>query len=173
MDKSSISVKTGYFEPTNLRGIVGAAQNDCFAGVRDCEEGLRLRGAHRSTLKRKALPRGGRKRSEIFWLSEAQVALGGDVEPNGIENRCGHVMAESGDAEFFVLCVNAARGHIFAFSVQQVAQVVEQRGGDKRVCGAFALDERRGLQRVFKHGDGFAKVGFAAAAFKQRKNFID
>ena len=62
--------------------------------------------------------------------------------------------------------VHATQGGAFAQLLQQVAQVVQQAGGDQLVVGAVVFGQRGGLQRVFELGDGLAAVLLVATPFE-------
>jgi hypothetical protein len=83
----------------------------------------------------------------------------------------GHVVAErlgeESHPEFLVRVVDAVCRTVFAACVQQVADVVEQRGGDEYGRRAFRFGERGGLQRVFELRDGLAVVLRPAALGEQ------
>ncbi len=95
------------------------------------------------------------------------------METNRIENRGGKMSRERLHAKFLVLRVDTARSGIFAFCMQQVTQVVKQSGGYQVRFSAMPADIFRGLQAVFEHGDGLAKVGFATACSENIENIID
>jgi hypothetical protein len=82
------------------------------------------------------------------------------------------VIAERRRGKLFVLRVQAAPGSILAFAVQQVAKIVQQRGGDQSAFAASAMNEPCGLQRVLEHGDRLAEIGFASSAFEKLENII-
>ena len=56
--------------------------------------------------------------------------------------------------------------------MQQVAKIVQQRGGDQSAFAASAMNEPCGLQRVLEHGDRLAEIGFASSAFEKLENII-
>src|SRR5262249_11540401 len=66
--------------------------------------------------------------------------------------------------------VEAAVSGVLAQGVQQVADVVKQRGGDEGRRGGIALGRRCRLQRVFQLRDRLAEVGGAAALAEQLLN---
>jgi hypothetical protein len=94
------------------------------------------------------------------------------MQADGVENRCGQMISESCDCKLFMLRIQSMPGRVFAFAVQQMAEIVQQGSRNQTAVAAFALDKRCGLQRVFKHRDRFAEVGFAASGLEQLKNFI-
>ena len=63
--------------------------------------------------------------------------------------------------------VDAAQRGRLAQVVQQVAEIVQQGGGDERVARAFGLAERRALQRVLQLGHRLAGVLLVAALGEQ------
>jgi hypothetical protein len=101
---------------------------------------------------------------EVGGIGGAEVALGGDVESDGLGDGWRKVGGEKAVGEFFVAGVDAMVGYVFALLMEEMADVVEECGGDERV-GALSLDgEVSGLEAVLEDGDRFAEVGCAALA---------
>jgi hypothetical protein len=79
----------------------------------------------------------------------------------------GEQSAQKRQRAVLVDVVHAAQRRRLAQVVQQVAEVVQQRGGDQRIARAFGLAQRSRLQRVLQLRYGLAAVLFAAALFER------
>ncbi len=99
---------------------------------------------------------------EVGGIGGAQVALGGDVETDGLGDGWRKVGGEKAVGEFFVAGVDAMVGYVFALLMEEMADVVEECGGDEGI-GTLSLDrEVSGLEAVLEDGDGFSEVGCSA-----------
>ena len=103
----------------------------------------------------------------------AQVALGVDVQLDRVEHRVGEQAAQERQREVLVRVVDAAQGRRLALVVEQVAEVVQQAGGDERVARLALLGEVRRLQRVLELGDGLAAVLLGAVAREQQLDVVE
>src|SRR5262249_35637900 len=111
--------------------------------------------------------------SPVFGVDGAQIALGRDVQPNRFCDRRREIARKPHGPDLFMPAVNSAFGDVFPQLMQQVSDVMEQRGGDQSVGRAFLFGLKRRLQGVFKLRDRFAEVGVAAPPHKQLNDFVN
>src|SRR5262249_54837615 len=71
-----------------------------------------------------------------------------------------------------VAAVDAALGHVFAQPVQQVADVVQQRGRHQGVVGAVPLRQVRRLERVLLLRNRLAEILQMAAGREEFGDFL-
>ena len=141
-----------------LREVVPLAQQHRVAGARLVEEAGRLLGGERRPLQREAALRIVGQARVVARIGRAQVALGVDVQLDRHQHRIRQQAAQERQREVLVGVVDAAQGRRVALLVQQVAEVVQQAGGDQRVVGVRLLGQVRGLQRMLKLGDRLPAV---------------
>lgn len=135
-------------------------------------EGVAFGVGHRSTLEVQAVARRVRKVGEIFGVFPAEVALGRDVEADGLDDfgrePCGKMLG----AEIFMGGVDAVIGNIFAEVVAKMTEIVDEAGSDhlRRLPG-FA-SKSGALEGVLGFGDGFAVKAMTSLTIKL-ENLID
>jgi hypothetical protein len=101
-------------------------------------------------------------------VDPAQVALGVDVQLDRVEHRVGEEAAQERQREVLVRVVDAAQRRRLALLVEQVAEVVQEAGGDERVARFALLGKVRRLQGVLELGDRLAAVLLGAMAREQQ-----
>src|SRR5258708_21413736 len=92
-------------------------------------------------------------------------------------NRAGHVLrepfAEPVAPAHLVTVVDAPAGDVWPKLVDEMSDIVEQRGDDQRRGGSGLLGEGCALQRMGKLGDFVAVVIDASSATQQCQNLLD
>jgi hypothetical protein len=84
---------------------------------------------------------GGRELGEIVRLRRAEIALRRHVQAHGLADRRAEALGQPVAAGAVVLVV--AEGIVGR--LQEVADVVQKRGDDEAVVGAFGFGQRGGL----------------------------
>ena len=110
----------------------------------------------------------GGQRIVISGPRGAEVTLGIDVQANRLEHVVGEQRAQERQREVLVDVVDAALGRRFALVVEQVTEVVQQRGGDQRGVRACGFGQRRTLQRMLELRHRLARVHAPALGVEQR-----
>ena len=95
---------------------------------------LGLRGVEHAALQREAALRVVRQPLVVVVVGLAEIALGVDVQLDRVEHRVGEQAAQERQGEVLVGVVDAAQGRRLALVVEQVAEVVQQAGGDELVA---------------------------------------
>jgi len=92
-------------------------------------------------------------------------------------HRLGYRLAEPARQPFpsaqLMAIVDAARRRIVAEIVDQVADIVQQCGGDERRVGSLKFGERGALQRVLELSDALAAIIVAAVAVEALEDYVD
>src|SRR5687768_4870151 len=133
-----------------------------FGGERLADEALGVVRREHAALQFQAALGVLRQRLAVTWPGGAQVALRVHVQADRAEHRLWKYLAQERQRHVLVLVVHAAQRRRLAAVVQQVADVVQQRGADQLAWGAGALGGMRALQRVLELSDPLAFVCLAA-----------
>eukprot|EP00411_Alexandrium_monilatum_P076849 CAMPEP_0175494880 /NCGR_PEP_ID=MMETSP0096-20121207/3508_1 /TAXON_ID=311494 /ORGANISM="Alexandrium monilatum, Strain CCMP3105" /LENGTH=301 /DNA_ID=CAMNT_0016796853 /DNA_START=51 /DNA_END=957 /DNA_ORIENTATION=+ len=87
----------------------------------------------------------------VARTARAQVALGRDVEPDGLDHLRGEAPLKPIRADGLMAVVRLEEVRLVRMLIdEQVPDVMEQRTHDRRVAGALLLRQRRALQRVLE-----------------------
>jgi len=99
---------------------------------------------------------------KVGWVSKAKIALGRHMETDWLGDCRRQVSLQQPVGEFFMLSVHAVIGNIFAFVMQQMADIMQQ-SRDRQLLGTVRLARKESrLQAVLQHRDRFTKVRFSA-----------
>ena len=130
------------------------------------DEGRGRRAVEHAALQGEAALRVRREPPVITAVDVAQVALGVDVQLDRVEHGVGEQAAQERQREVLVRVVDAAQGRRLALLVQEVAEVVQQAGGDQLVVllgEAPAGAEQRRLDGRTAHAQALADLAVAQA----------
>src|SRR5437763_13165437 len=155
-----------------LGGFVVAAQLHGFFMLRMAAEGLDLVGRHRPALQAEAAHRIGRKLAEIVGLDRTEIALGRDMQADGLAHLGTETFCQPLGAEFLVHIVDAAAGRILAKRMDHVADIVQQRGQHGRRRAIVGFGECRRLQRVLQLVDRAQSVAARRATGEDVQKFL-
>src|SRR5205809_4259434 len=151
-----------------LGGIIPAPHSYGVGGERLRHEGIGLASREGAALQLQAALRILGQGFVVRGLQRAQRALRVDVQPDRLDHGGREERAKERDRVVLVLVVDAARARRVALQVQQVAEIVQQRGGDERVGRAFGFGAPRGLKGVLELRHALAAVLDVAVAAKKR-----
>src|SRR5262249_20272956 len=96
------------------------------------------------------------------WIDRTEVALGRDVEPGRARHLGPEMLGEPGGPGILVVGIDPQIGDICRCPQEQVADVVQERGGDQGVGGADPLGGPGDLEGVLGLRDRLAHVSFPA-----------
>ena len=167
-----IVVEVRRFRARILGAFVVAAQPHGFGMQRIGAERLDLIRRHQAALQFQAAHRVGRELAEIVRLDGAEIALGRDVQADGLAHFRTETFGQPPGAQLLVHVVEAARGGVLAQLVDHVADIMQQRGkhgGGRRAVG---LGQRRGLQRVLQLVDRAQAIALGGAADEDVEKFL-
>lgn len=157
----------------HLGALVPAPQRDRRGRVPQGDEFGGEIGGERTTLQRQAAHRASREKGEIFRIDRRQMALGFDMEAHRAGDVLAEILAEPVAPPRFVTIVDAALGGAGSEIMDEMADIVEQRGGDERRAGAARLGELRALQRVGELCHVLVAVIGTAALVENGANPVD
>ena len=153
--------------------VVGMAKDEGGPGVGKLEKRGGFLGSHGTSLQVEACEGSGRKLGKVVGVGEAEIALGGNMEPDGIEDGRGKMGAERCCREFFMAGIESAIGCVLAEVVEEVTEIVQQSGGNEGGRPTFPLDKSGGLKGVLKNGNGLAEVGRTAVGSEEIEDLIE
>jgi hypothetical protein len=136
-------------------------------------ERLDLGVGHRAALQAQAAQRRRRQVGEVAVLDRAQVPLRRDVQGDGCGDLGSEPSGEIPGADAFVVEVLGelvVERHVVVR--HEVADVVEQRGGDEVIRGAVGLRQCGRLERVFEFGDVLVVHAQCRRRGVQREQFV-
>ena len=113
---------------------------------------------HWPTLQGEAFQRCGRELLQVFAVLPTKESLGRDVKKDRHRNLVSKPAGEIFGRNLFVHAVEAAMGYLFIEPMQHVADVVQERGGNRGRAGASQLGGVGRLQAVLKDGDGLSEI---------------
>jgi len=164
-----------------LGRVVPAPDGDRGARVRAGGEVPRLRLGHRAALHGQGVDRRRRQQLEVAGLDRAEIPFGGHVQPDRLGDRRPEPLGQPGGTAFAVVVVLA--GHQLAAAdldpvgqrvgAAQVADVVQQRGGDQRRRRGGRLGERARLAQVPGDGDRLAQVVAGPRGTEEFRDHLD
>ena len=150
-----------------LGQVVPLAQHDRVARRRLGDEGACLASVEHAALQGEAALRIVGQARVVAVVGLAEIALGVDVQLDRVEHRVGEQAAQERQGEVLVRVVDAAQGRRLALVIEEMAEVVQQAGGDELVAGVALLGEVRRLQRVLELRHRLAAVLLGAVAREQ------
>lgn len=80
------------------------------------------------------------------------------MQPNPFGNRRREIARKPRCSYLLMPTVNSAGGDVFRRFMQQMSDVMEQRGGDQSIRRAFLFSLKRRLQGMFELRDRLAEV---------------
>jgi hypothetical protein len=143
------------------------------AGVRLADEARGLLRSEHAALELEAALRILGQLRVIVGTGCAQIALRVDVQADRPENRLREAGPQERQRDILVEVVDAAQRGRIALIVQEVTDVVQQRGTYQLGRGGRLLGEVRALERVLKLADALAFVGASAFAPVQLEYLFD
>lgn len=161
-------------ETGDLGTVIPAAETGSGESVRECLVVQAFLRGHDTPLEGEADLGRDAQTAEVVGFDGAEVAFGGDMEADGLDDLGREALFEPASGEFLVLIVDAVVGGIVGKSVEQMADIVEQGGDDE--CGGSLLlfGEPGGLECVFLLRDRLpAVLGLAAFAEEREDLFGD
>ncbi len=156
-----------------LGGVVPVPQPAGRLRVRAGSELVKLRSAHRPALDAERVDRGRGERPGIAGLDRAQIPLGRDVQPHGLGDLGAEPLRQPVRTGVAVPVVRAAHQLATAHRAGEVADIVQQRGGDHGVVGAVELGQVRGLEHVRGLSHRLAEVLGGSLAREQVRDPLD
>lgn len=130
-------------------------------------------GRKRSALKFQTSFGGFGKVGEVARLGGGEVALGVDVKAYAIEDFGGEMTVQPHRANVFVLAIDAVIGDVFAETVEEVSDIVEEGSRDEFFAGSSLLGQIRRLKRVLSFGYLLAEVEATAVVIKEINDLIN
>ena len=112
----------------------------------------------RTTLERQAKPGRGRQGIQIRRVDRAQVALGGHVQANRLDDLGREVCGKGGGRQLVVMVVDPLLCAILVELVQQMPIVVQQRCRDEALRRTGRFGQVGGLERVLELRDLLAAI---------------
>jgi hypothetical protein len=101
-----------------------------------------------------------RKHALVGGINAAKIALGGDVEPDGIGDFRAEVAQQPlGGAAFVSVVKVLVVSFRECIRIKDVADIVKQSGCDQLGRGTLGLGKSCGLQCMLALGDGFRAIG--------------
>src|SRR5579864_3895295 len=94
----------------------------------------------------------------VLRVDRTEIALRRDVQANRIHDRAREVRLEEAIADLLVLEIDADPRRVVALAVDQVPDVVEERGGDELDRRAVELRVARGLEHVLAQRHRLAEI---------------